>query len=130
MSDGKLNVGDIFRRKRGFRRPPEGYAQAAWWTASSLNPATAEGWEYLGVVEVVSTDTLGSLVIFCEWWVDPDGNEVEPSKDWIPDRRKVDIRAESSMRRSLAVKKMESVVRGADAINEKAAYLSAGGVLQ
>jgi hypothetical protein len=130
MSDSKLNAGDIFRCKRGFRRPPEGYKQDAWWTASNLNPATAEGREYLGVVEVVHTATLGRLVLFCEWWVDPDGNEIEPSKDWIPDRKQVDIRAESSLCRSVTSKKLESVVRGADAINEKVAYLSAGGVLQ
>jgi hypothetical protein len=123
-------AGDVFRRKRGFRRPPEGYAQDAWWTASSLNPATAEGWEYLGVIEVVNTATLGRLILFCEWWVDPDGNKVEPTQDWIPDRRHVDIRAESSLRRSVTSKKLEAVVCGADAINEKIAYLSAGGVLQ
>lgn len=32
----ELTAGDVFRRKRGFRRPPDGYPQDAWWSSNSL----------------------------------------------------------------------------------------------
>jgi hypothetical protein len=107
--DEKLAVGAVFRRRRGFRRPPEGYPQEGWWTASSLYPSTDEGWEYLEIVEIVSTVTFGCLIVHREWWVDPDGNEVEPKRDWMPDKRSAQIRAEHSLLRSIASKKMEAV---------------------
>jgi hypothetical protein len=105
-----LNVGDVFRRKRGFRRPPDGYPQDAWWS-SSLNPAIAEGWECLEVVEIVTTATFGRLAIYREWWIDPDGKEVTPTQSWIPDKGTAATRAERNMLRSLAQKKMEAVGR-------------------
>lgn len=106
-----LNAGDIFRRKRGFRRPPDGYDQDAWGSSNSLNPATADGWEYCEVVEIVNTTTFGRMVIYREWWVDPDGSEVAATKDWIPNKAEADIRAERSLLRSIASKKMEVVGR-------------------
>jgi hypothetical protein len=113
-----LNAGDTFRRKRGFRRPPEGYSQA-WWTPNSLDPATHEGFEYLEIVEIVITATFGRVTIYREWWLDPDGNVVAVTKDWIPDPRKAAIRAERSLLRSIACEKMEAVGRVAKETVEK-----------
>jgi len=45
---------------------------------------------------------------------DPDGNAVEPTRDWIPDRRSARIREERSLLRSIASKKMEAVVSRPD----------------
>jgi hypothetical protein len=106
----ELHVGNVFRRKRGFCRPPEGYDQKAWWTPNSMRPVTAEGAEYLEIIEIVQTKTFGRMVIYREWWMDPDGHEVVATRDWIPSKRDADIRAESSMLRSIAMKKMEAVV--------------------
>jgi hypothetical protein len=106
-----LKASDIFRRKHGFARPREDYPQNAWWTATGMNPATAEGWAYLEIVEIVSTATLGRMVIYREWWIDPDGNEVEPTQDWIPDKGAAAVRAERNLLRSIASKKMEPVSR-------------------
>ena len=115
-----LNTSDIFRRKRGFRRPPDGYEQNAWWSPNSLDPATHEGFEYLEVVETAITATCGRVVtIYREWWLDPDGNVVAATKDSIPDPRKAAIRAERSLLRSIASKKMEAVGRVAkEAVEE------------
>ena len=112
---GELAVGSVFRRRRGFRRPPEGYPQDTWWSPNSLNPATAEGWEYLEIIEIVSTVACGCQIVHCQWWVDPDGNAVEPTRDWIPDRRSARIREERSLLRSIASKKMEAVASRPDA---------------
>jgi hypothetical protein len=108
----QLNAGDTFRRKYGFVRPYPGYRrQDIWWSATSNRPATAEGWAYLEIIEVVDTVTFGRLAIVREWWIDPDGNEVEPTQDWIPDKEKADIREHRNVLRSITSKKMEAVVK-------------------
>ncbi len=92
------------------------------------NPAIAEGWECLEVVEIVNTATFGRMVIYREWWVDPDGNEVEPTKDWIPGKSTAAIRAERSLLRSIAHKKMEAVDRVAkEAVPARTADKPKGG---
>lgn len=107
----ELHVGNVFRRKRGFCRPPEGYDQKAWWTPNSMRPVTAEGAEYLEIIEIVQTKTLGRMVISRAWWIDPDGSEVAANKHWIPDKSTADIRAERNLLKSIAQKKMERVGR-------------------
>jgi hypothetical protein len=104
-----FNAGDIFRRKRGFCRPPEGYRQDHWWTATGNNPATHDGWEYVEIIEVISTATVGRLILHSVWWVDPDGKEVAPMRDWIPDKSVAKILEEGSLRRSLGRRSMEKV---------------------
>jgi hypothetical protein len=63
--------------------------------------------------EVVSTATCGRLVIYHVWWVDPKGNEVAPTKEWIPNKHKPQFREERSLLQSIVGKKMESVTRSA-----------------
>jgi hypothetical protein len=107
----ELHVGNVFSRKRGFCRPPEGYDQKAWWTPNAMRPVTAEGAEYLEIIEIVQTKTFGRMVIYRQWWLDPDGHEVAATQNWIPRKQDADIRAERNLLRSIASKKMEAVSR-------------------
>ena len=115
-----LKAGDVFRGRHGFVRPYPGYwRQDIWWTATSNRPAIAEGWAYLEVVEVVDTATFGRLAVVREWLIDPDGDEVEPSQPWIPDKEKADIREHRNVSRFITSKKMEAVY-GANAAPSQA----------
>src|SRR5690348_13641994 len=83
-----LRAGDVFRRLRGFKRPPWG--GRTWWVVGIIDPvgeAEAKGWHMLSIDEIVSTTTRGPIVIYREWLIDPDGNELPATKDWMPNRK-------------------------------------------
>ena len=80
----KIETGQTFQRKRGFRRADEGHpGRASWWLIRVRNypgeAVTGYGAEFVEVVEVVETATFGPLVIYRHWIVDPDGNELRRS---------------------------------------------------
>jgi hypothetical protein len=112
---GELAVGAVFRRRRGFRRPPENYPQNGWWSPNYEYPATDYGWEFREILEIVNTKTLGGIIIFSDWWVDPEGVEIDSTQDWITDRRVAKIRQERYLLQSITSKKMEMVEPRPDA---------------
>jgi hypothetical protein len=75
-----MRVGDIFRRRRGFKRPnsSNGDPRIVWCVASIGETASApdHGWQVVLVEEVVATKMMGDLAIYREWFLDPAGNEL------------------------------------------------------
>jgi hypothetical protein len=105
-----LRAGDVFRPPRGFKRPPWG--GRTWWVVGIIDPdgeAEAKGWHMLSIDEIVSTTTRGPIVIYREWLIDPDGNELPATKDWMPNRKATLFWQENSLARSLGQRKFELV---------------------
>jgi hypothetical protein len=73
-----------------------------WWVTgvTRTGSAPAHGLEVIEIVETVDTATVGRLVLYRQWVLDPDGNEV--GSLWVKCRRKTLLfRGETKLRSSL-----------------------------
>jgi hypothetical protein len=61
--------------------------------------AVAEGREFIEVVEIVASGTLGKIAIYRQWITDPDGGDC--TAPWAPRRSKMLLRRESTLRSTL-----------------------------
>ena len=83
-----LSVGERFIRQRNFK--PAEYGTATWWLLGlSQDGATAHGVEVVEIVEIIETKTIGTLVIYRQWIIDPDGQEY--SNRFVPDRNELNF---------------------------------------
>jgi hypothetical protein len=58
---------------------------------------TSTGREFIEVVEITTTTTVGPLAVYRQWMVDPDGVEIT-DLSWVRKRSKVQMRAEHVLR--------------------------------
>jgi hypothetical protein len=64
--------------------------------------------------------------IYREWLIDPDGNELPPTKDWLPDREEPPLMPVKILRRSLRARRFEPLTAPASLIDIDEAFLRHG----
>ena len=73
----------------------------------SQDGATAHGVEVVEIVEIIETKTIGTLVIYRQWIIDPDGQEY--SNRFVPDRNELNFRNEKNLCLNLRKMRLERI---------------------
>jgi hypothetical protein len=111
MSNRPFDETYIWKLAEGERysRPGEFvYGRGRWWlgdhSPESEGPQAhpwppANGREFIEVIEIVASGTLGKIAIYRQWIIDPDGGDC--TAPWAPRRSKMLLRRESTLRSTL-----------------------------